>query len=149
MRFAGRDGRLLRHAGRRGPAVNPWVAGARPRTLPAAVVPVAVGTACAAGEGDVVAWRVLAAAVIRQWKIHRALYRQYGGRIVYQQGGPEPLDALRRFLEGHEARGDFHIEDPTLRAAFWRYYRDDTIHSFDPRGSREEALAFTAPPWQR
>ena len=38
-----------------------WVAGARPRTLPAAVVPVLVGTACAAGRTDVVAWRALAA----------------------------------------------------------------------------------------
>src|SRR5436190_20384101 len=27
-----------------------WLAGARPRTLPAAIVPVLVGTACAAGE---------------------------------------------------------------------------------------------------
>jgi 1,4-dihydroxy-2-naphthoate polyprenyltransferase len=41
-----------------------WLAGARPRTLPAAVVPVLVGTACAAGRVDVVAWRALAAGVV-------------------------------------------------------------------------------------
>jgi 1,4-dihydroxy-2-naphthoate octaprenyltransferase len=41
-----------------------WLAGARPRTLPAAVVPVAVGTACAATERDIVAWRALAAAAV-------------------------------------------------------------------------------------
>lgn len=52
------------------PAVPPptgwrsWVAGARPRTLPAAVVPVLVGTACATGETDVIAWRALAAGVV-------------------------------------------------------------------------------------
>jgi 1,4-dihydroxy-2-naphthoate octaprenyltransferase len=43
---------------------NRWIAGARPRTLPAAVVPVAVGLACAAGEVDVVAWRAIAALVV-------------------------------------------------------------------------------------
>jgi len=41
-----------------------WVAGARPRTLPAAVVPVLVGTACAVGEADVLAWRAVAAGVV-------------------------------------------------------------------------------------
>ena len=41
-----------------------WVAGARPRTLPAAVVPVAVGTAVAAAQGDVVWWRAGAALVV-------------------------------------------------------------------------------------
>jgi 1,4-dihydroxy-2-naphthoate octaprenyltransferase len=44
--------------------VNKWVLGARPRTLPAAVVPVAVGTACAVGEGGVIAWRAIAALAV-------------------------------------------------------------------------------------
>jgi 1,4-dihydroxy-2-naphthoate polyprenyltransferase len=44
--------------------VNPWILGARPRTLPAAVVPVAVGTAAAVGEAPIVAWRAGAAMVV-------------------------------------------------------------------------------------
>jgi len=43
--------------------VNKWVAGARPRTLPAAIVPVVVGTACATGEVNIVWWRAAAAMV--------------------------------------------------------------------------------------
>ena len=47
-------------------AGNRWVLGARPRTLPAAVVPVVVGTAAAVGVPgtDVVLWRALAALVV-------------------------------------------------------------------------------------
>lgn len=53
-------------AARPRPTVGDWVAGARPRTLPAAVVPVAVGAGAAAGIGEtfgdgVVWWRVGAA----------------------------------------------------------------------------------------
>jgi 1,4-dihydroxy-2-naphthoate polyprenyltransferase len=42
---------------------NKWVLGARPRTLPAAVVPVLVGTATVVGDGEVVWWRAAAAMV--------------------------------------------------------------------------------------
>ncbi len=41
-----------------------WVAGARPRTLPAAVAPVLTGTAVAAWEGGAVWWKALAALVV-------------------------------------------------------------------------------------
>jgi 1,4-dihydroxy-2-naphthoate polyprenyltransferase len=41
-----------------------WMSGARPRTLPAAIVPVAVGTAVAAGYGHLVWWRAGLALVV-------------------------------------------------------------------------------------
>ncbi|MBL8775393.1 MAG: 1,4-dihydroxy-2-naphthoate polyprenyltransferase [Acidimicrobiales bacterium] len=46
--------------------MNKWVAGARPRTLPAAIVPVAVGTAAAVGRvpGGLIWWRAGAAMVV-------------------------------------------------------------------------------------
>ena len=46
--------------------MNKWIAGARPRTLPAAVVPVAVGVACAVGrvDGGLIWWRAFAALVV-------------------------------------------------------------------------------------
>ncbi len=46
--------------------MNRWVHGARPRTLPAAVVPVLVGTATAVGavEGGIIWWRAAAALVV-------------------------------------------------------------------------------------
>lgn len=89
----------------------------------------------------------IGAAFIRQWKINQALYQQYGGRIIFQQGGPEPLDAYRTFLEEAQARGDFAITDPGLEPEFWRYYRTDSIHSFFEPGSPEEAQAFATAPW--
>lgn len=90
----------------------------------------------------------IAAAFILQWKINRALYQRYGGRIGYQQGGPEPLDAWRRFLGDSQAQGDFRLLDPALEGPFWRYFVADEIHSFYPRGSLEEARAFGTPPWE-
>jgi len=44
--------------------VKAWIEGARPRTLPAAIVPVVVGTAVAWRQGDVIWWRAAAAMVV-------------------------------------------------------------------------------------
>ena len=44
--------------------MNRWLLGARPRTLPAAVVPVALGAAAAVGVGGAVWWRSLGALVV-------------------------------------------------------------------------------------
>lgn len=55
-------------------------------------------------------------------KIGQQLYRDYGGRIICQQAGPEPLDAMRDFLKAEQAKGSFHFCDAEAEAAFWFYY---------------------------
>ena len=84
----------------------------------------------------------VARSFILRWKVNRALYRQYGGRIIFQQAGPEPLDAYRRFLEEQAAQGNFRILKPDFVPEFWRYYVTDAIHDFYPPGSEAEADAF-------
>ena len=46
------------------PPRHPWLAGARPRTLPASAVPVVVGTAVAHAGGQVIWWRAVMALVV-------------------------------------------------------------------------------------
>ncbi|MEE4145183.1 MAG: META domain-containing protein [Halieaceae bacterium] len=91
--------------------------------------------------------RDMARSLIRQWKINRQLYGEYGGRVIYQQFGPEPLDAYQRFLRERQRAGSFSIVEQSFEPAFWRYFTDDTLHTFFEPGS--EASAFKKPPWLR
>ncbi len=91
--------------------------------------------------------REMGRSLIRRWKLNRELYRQYGGRIIYQQFGPEPLDAYRQYLEERRDAGDFTILHKPFEKTFWHYFTTDAIHDFYRPGSREEARAFSTPPW--
>lgn len=90
----------------------------------------------------------LAAGIVRQWKVDRALHAQYGGRIALQPGGPEPIDAYRRFLEERRDRGEFQFLSADHERAFWRYYQGHAAWDYLVPGSAAEARAFATPPWQ-
>jgi len=92
--------------------------------------------------------REMARSMIRQWKLNRALYRQYGGRIIFQQLGPEPLDAYRHYLEERKAAGDFTIYEKAFEDEFWQYFVDDSRHDFYELGSEQAERAFATPPWE-
>ena len=88
--------------------------------------------------------REAARTVVRTWKINRALYRTYGGRVAFQQAGPEPLGAYRDFLREQERKGRFRIVDKTLGTSFWGYFTNDSIHTFY---SKQEGAKFINTPW--
>jgi hypothetical protein len=54
----------------------------------------------------------MAKASIEAWMVNRALYQQYGGRIIYQQMGPEPLDAMYDYLQEQQQKGALTLISP-------------------------------------
>jgi hypothetical protein len=55
------------------------------------------------------------------WKTERELQRVYGGRVIFQQAGPEALDARRRLFEEAENNGEIKFDDLGVRHMFYYY----------------------------
>lgn len=89
----------------------------------------------------------MARAIIGQWKVNQALYKQYGGRVIYQQGGAEPLDAYHKFFKAAQKAGDFKILDEDLEPVFWSYYTTDSKHRFYPESGDEKEQAINTRWW--
>jgi hypothetical protein len=73
---------------------------------------------------------------VSNWKKQRALYKKYGGRVIWQQVGPEAIDAMRDLLKQREREGCFTISDPDLHDRFWEYFVNDRMHVFIPDPDR-------------
>lgn len=90
------------------------------------------------------AMRQMAQQFVKSWKINKALYGKYGGRVIFQQAGVEPLDAYRDFLKEQEKKGAFQIIDKKYEASFWRYFTNDAMHTFY---YKEDGAKFINTPW--
>ncbi len=91
--------------------------------------------------------REVAQGMVTSFKINQAFYEQYGGRVIFQQFGPEPVDAYRDFLKEQEREGNFEILDKQYEDEFWDYFVNDSSHSF--LSAEEGAEAMTTPWWLR
>ena len=87
-------------------------------------------------------FKSIAKSVVASWKINQALYKQYGGTVIWQQAGIEPVEAVRRFLEERQRNGDFEIYDKTLKDKFWEYFARK--HPFEVP---KEKVNFDKPWW--
>ncbi len=82
---------------------------------------------------------------VRAWKLNQALYREYGGRIVFQQAGWEPIDAYRKVLDQYAAKKAFVVHDPALRAAVYSYFEHKFIYADESKAK----FYFEKPWWER
>ena len=88
----------------------------------------------------------MARAIIGQWKVKKALYKQYGGRVIYQQGGAEPLDAYYKYFKAAQQAGELKFVDKDLETAFWGYFTSDSKHKFYSDNEKDQAI--NRPWWQ-
>jgi len=82
---------------------------------------------------------------VRAWKLNQALYREFGGRIIFQQAGWEPIDAYRKLLDQYAAKKAFVVHDPALRAAVYSYFE----HKFVYADEAKARFYFEKPYWER
>lgn len=82
---------------------------------------------------------------VRAWKLNQALYREFGGRIIFQQAGWEPIDAYRKLLDQYAAKQAFVVHDPALRAAVYSYFE----HKFVYADETKARFYFEKPYWER
>lgn len=99
-----------------------------------------------AGEAE----QQVAEAMVGQWKINKVLYDEYGGRIIFQQAGLEPIDAYAVFLRYIEEEGALEILDPDYTGVMQTM--EDYIgmgHSVIPEGEKDiYGHYFERPDWQ-
>lgn len=84
---------------------------------------------------------------VLQWKTNLALFNRYGGRVLFQQGGLEPIDAYRDYLQEQEKSGAFQIINSGDRSSFWSYFLEPSQHFL--LEEEEASQAIRTPIWQQ
>jgi hypothetical protein len=95
---------------------------------------------------DPEAERQVARIMVVSWKFNQGLYKQYGGRVIFQQMGLEPIDALKKFLADLKASGDYEIYDPALAKDLFKEQEEYFDKKLDD-SSPAEAEKYFATPW--
>lgn len=88
--------------------------------------------------------------VLKIWKSQRHVYVTYGGgRVLWQEFGPEAFDATRRCLEDQERQGKLRVCDERLRKllfAYWTTQEGSPFLTDEPQRIREFLEPAWAPP---
>ena len=87
----------------------------------------------------------VARVTVLQWNVNKALYEKYGGRVIFQQAGYEPVDAYRALIAEIRQQNTVEILDPSFPAPFADMIEYlDIPHLYMPK---DEADRYFSKPW--
>ena len=87
----------------------------------------------------------VARVTVLQWNVNKALYEKYGGRVIFQQAGYEPVDAYRAMIADIRQRNAVEILDPSFPDPFaYMIEYLDMPHQYMPKA---EADKYFKKPW--
>lgn len=72
--------------------------------------------------------KCVASVWVKQGKINQALFHEFGGRIMFQQAGCEPIDAYGKLPEHYEQTSALVIRDRSLRDAVYGYFKHEFVY---------------------
>jgi len=58
---------------------------------------------------------------VARWKMNKALFLHYGGRVIFQQAGVEPIDAFSDFYNDIKTKGELKIIKKSYQDLFVRF----------------------------
>jgi hypothetical protein len=90
----------------------------------------------------------VADAILKSWKVKKLLYEEYGGRVIFQQSGLEPIDAFQKFFDETRKSKDVVLHDDEyddVYDAMAEYLDED--HQKLPSDSKDVREYFASPTW--
>ena len=85
----------------------------------------------------------IAAKQVLQFQAEKAMYEEFGGRVIFRQSNPQmPIDAYKTLLSRYRDAGKLSIIDEDLRDAFWDVFTPPFQYEIAPTN-----VDFTQPWW--
>ena len=88
----------------------------------------------------------IARIMIYNWKRSKLLYDHFGGEVISQQLGPEPLAAFRALIRQAEKDGDLVLRDMSLKEDFDWYLRPN-VHTMVCKAEEKPCEVMEKPWW--
>ena len=80
---------------------------------------------------------------VMQYQTEKALFEEFGGRVVFRQSNPQmPIDAYKALLNRYRENNQLQIVDESLKEAFWDVFTPPFQYEIAP-----ENVDFAQPWW--
>ena len=94
-------------------------------------------------KSGMIGWRC---ASLMDWKVCKALYEKYGGRVGFGSlGAWTAFDGQNKLIREHVNAGDIKFHNEQIEEAFWQHTKIDNFSDAYPKGEYLQKLLASPP----